>query len=76
MTEPLEDLIQRAMASGVTYITLDRGGGATYRAGAWKAFSHFGQAYDTDPVVALRGALHAAMTPRQTATTDLTKLLT
>lgn len=64
MTASLEDLLRRSKSAGVTYITLDCGGGKTYRAGAWKAHSHFGQAYDEDPVTALRGALEKAITPK------------
>lgn len=72
MSESLEDLLRRAKATGVTYITMDGSRSGNYRAGAWRAHSHFASAYDPDPVAALRGALLGAITKKST---DLSGLL-
>lgn len=74
MTESLEDLLRRARASGVSAITMDRPIGGVTRAGAWKAFSHFGTGYNEDPAAALKEALLKAIAPPRNKT-DLSNLL-
>ena len=74
MTESLEDLLRRARAAKVTAISMDQSIGGVTRAGAWKAFSHFGTGYNEDPATALREALLNAIAPPRNKT-DLSSLL-
>lgn len=77
MTEPLEDLLRRAIKAGVTTINLDAASGGAVRVGAWKSISaargNYSTAYHVDPAAALVDAIHKALAPKPS--TNLTSLL-